>query len=164
MNDNLVNLAIVEYQREFNRKDSLDAKAIGYITFASLIVSASISLYTVVFSINTNILIKYLTLALLFLELYFSSAAIIFAFRSHKMCESASFKIDGIINMWDKSEDEINGSILQTIQAILKENIEINSKIEKDNDLVYSFIRISIFCFIILAIVCLLIFLGGKHG
>ena len=163
MNEKLVDLALIEYQRESNRKASLDSKAIGYITFASLLVTSSIGLFAISILMPCSSIILFINCSLLFCEVYFSAWAIVFAFKSNKMRESTSFHINGIIKLWNKEEDVIDGSILKTTRKILDENIKVNKQIEEDNELVYTFIRISIVFFIILFMFSIILICGGKY-
>jgi hypothetical protein len=163
MNEKIIDLALNEYQREFDRKTRLDTKTIGYITFVSILIAASTGLFSIAYAGIENRIFKFVSIVLLFLEIYFSIWALVFALRAHKMRGMECFVINNILKYWGMKEDEQNGSILKTISEIVNENNKINNDIERENEITYMFLQITVICYILLSVWVLALLVGGQN-
>jgi hypothetical protein len=165
MKNVLIDLALVEYQREYDRKSKLDSKTIGYITFISILMATSVGLFSLFFGGLRDNLIKAISVILVFAEIYFSIWALVFALIAHKMRNTTNIMLDkSIERLWEMKDENMIGSILKTIIGVNKENSRTNKVIEEKNEITYMFLVISVITFVVLGLWTVGILIGGIYG
>jgi hypothetical protein len=161
MNKTLVDISLAEYQREYDRKSKLDSKTIGYITFLSILMATSIGLFGLCYVGIENIYLKLITICFLFIEMYFTIWALVYSLVAHQMRDLENVNLKHIVDMWNLSDDIIDGSLIKTIEVANAKNKELNKEIENKNQIIYMFLGISVLAFIVLSAWTIIVLIGG---
>jgi hypothetical protein len=125
MNKTLIDISIAEYQREYDRKGKLDSKTIGYITFLSILMATSIGLVGFSYAGIENKYIRFSTICILFIEVYFTIWALVYSLIAHKMRDLENINLKNIIDMWNMTDDVIDGSLIKTLEVLNDKNKDL---------------------------------------
>jgi len=159
MNKTILDIALIEYQREFDRKTRLESKATGYLTIVSILLAASIGIFALSYPMCKNVQMRILTCFALFCECYFSLWAIGFALSSQRMRVLGNFDFSELEGEFYKEGNE--ELVFNTIKKMTKENISFNSSLEEAIDNSYMFVWITLAIFAIQFMISVCIILGG---
>ncbi len=165
MHELLLEIMMVEYQREIERKAKLEAKALSYVTIISIIISTSLVLMLYFTSTSTSTytgkIVKVLYFIMFLGVLDYSVFTIIFSLISMKMSKMNILDINEIELLWNKDKADIEGSVFKTIKKIIKENSDFNKRIENNNELSYIYLWITMVFYLLQIGFSLLIIFGG---
>jgi len=159
MNKQILDIALNEYYREFERKTRLENKATGYLTIVSIILAASIGLFAFIYQLTTQSNVRLIQLVVLICECYFAILSIGYALSAQKTRILGSFDFTDLEKEFYKNNNAI--LIFNTLKAMTEENIIFNSDLEEKIDISYMFVWFSIIIFIIQFITSI-IFIGGQ--
>lgn len=138
-------LLIGEYQNEFDRKGRLHNKTLGYFVIELFELMISLTVTSLVFTIGdfqlsvVGIFTIIITLFSLFYFLIWSALIAVKYYRNHTLL---------VTNIPDLLDANSNENIKNVLAQNTARNREINDRINRQNELLYSFLIIESFCFV----------------
>jgi len=144
MKKDISEAALIEYQREFSRRDRLDTKAIGYITIVSIILATSVALYALIVPNNERIYLRFFSFLAFLGVCYFSIWTLIFSLISQRMVDLGNLHLDELERLWENNIEYQRISIFLTVKKITKKNIDITNNLVYYNWMIFVFLAITV--------------------
>jgi len=161
-NELIVSTILFEYGKEYDRKEHLDSKIIGFLTFISLILASSIAIFIYLITDIRNIYIVFINLTNFIIVSVLSLSSIILCLFTYKTKESMHVDYKEIWNLYNENNEYVEGTIFKSYYKYLEHNRDKNNETEINICTIYILLKINIFCFIFqLLFLCISFILGG---
>jgi len=152
-NELIVSTILFEYGKEYDRKEHLDSKIIGFLTFISLILASSIAIFIYLITDIRNIYIVFINL---------TNFIIVSVLSLSSIKESMHVDYKEIWNLYNENNEYVEGTIFKSYYKYLEHNRDKNNETEINICTIYILLKINIFCFIFqLLFLCISFILGG---
>jgi hypothetical protein len=154
------------YQEDINRKSRLENKAIGYLTFISIILAVSIVITIFLLDKFTYWNVCYIILVItLFAQFYFAINTFIFSLRAYDKRKTHLPDPNEFIKSWEIDKKEFMGGINKTLIICIKKHKKMLKGLSFNVDMCKIFIYFSFTSFVIFIFTFFyIITIGGYNG